>query len=95
MIQEIGQYFVNFFTWAENWTFPHIPGHISVLDTVLAIDVCASYRKAMGKNKHPWLQVLLSLIPIVRRDFPSRPHLPPLGVAPVPTTLATIYSIPS
>jgi len=54
---------VDFFVWAETWVFPHLPIHISVLDTVLALDTCAAYRKAMGKSKHPWLQVISALVP--------------------------------
>jgi hypothetical protein len=42
---------------AENWMWPNLPVQISVLDTVLSLDTCAAYRKGMGKNKHPWLQV--------------------------------------
>mmetsp|Transcript_5262 Transcript_5262/g.13419 ORF Transcript_5262/g.13419 Transcript_5262/m.13419 type:complete len:336 (-) Transcript_5262:196-1203(-) len=45
---------------AEDFSWPSLPIEISVLDTVLSIETCAGYRAAMGKDKHPWLQVFVS-----------------------------------
>eukprot|EP00960_Hanusia_phi_P027358 746780-Hanusia_phi.AAC.2 len=42
---------------SESWAIPLLPFHSSFLDLILALDTCASYRRHMGKNKHPWLQV--------------------------------------
>jgi hypothetical protein len=53
IFEEITRIFVE----AENWGLPYIPVHIAFLDLILALDTCAAYRKAMGKEKHPALQV--------------------------------------
>jgi hypothetical protein len=47
-----------FFVEAENWAVPYLPVPIAFLDLILAIDTCASYRKHMGKDSHPVLQVV-------------------------------------
>ncbi|EKX39508.1 hypothetical protein GUITHDRAFT_143491 [Guillardia theta CCMP2712] len=48
------------FLQSESWAIPLLPFHSSFLDLILALDTCASYRRHMGKAKHPWLQVLIS-----------------------------------
>lgn len=47
----------DFFVQAENWTVPYLPIPVAFLDLILALDTCASYRKHMGKESHPVLQV--------------------------------------
>ena len=53
IFKEITRFFVE----AENWGIPYLPVHIAFLDLILALDTCASYRKHMGKESHPILQV--------------------------------------
>ncbi len=53
IFKEITKFFVE----AENWGIPYFPVHIAFLDLILALDTCASYRKHMGKESHPILQV--------------------------------------
>lgn len=62
MLQKILNFLTARFVESEEWLLPYLPIHISFLDTVLAIDTCAAYRKAQGKTKHPWLQVFVSCI---------------------------------
>lgn len=51
---------------AETWMLPYgtyQPLHVSLLDTVLALDTCSAYRQAMHKDRHPWLQVFFRADP--------------------------------
>jgi hypothetical protein len=53
IFKEITKFFVE----AENWGIPYLPVHVAFLDLILALDTCSSYRKHMGKESHPILQV--------------------------------------
>jgi len=49
--------FTDFFLAAESWTIPGLSFAVPLLDFVLTLDTCTSYRRHQGSKRHPWLQV--------------------------------------
>ena len=55
--EEAAEHFTAFFLAAESWTIPGLSVAVPLLDFVLTLDTCTSYRRHQGSKRHPWLQV--------------------------------------
>jgi len=57
MYEQAAEHFTAFFLSAESWTIPGLSVAVPLLDFVLTLDTCTSYRRHQGSKSHPWLQV--------------------------------------